>query len=133
MNKKYVRIIPLICVLIIIAWTLIPLTQKYLNPPKFVPIGYHVDFDDKTENASRAITLRDANNHTIYVTQSAEDLDVCNGEMKIILETQVCWGLKLPNTKDLIVTWKKNGYWYIMKSNDSSLSIDKIAAMISNL
>lgn len=133
MNKKYITIAMSIFSLIVVAWILIPLAQKYLNPPKFVPKGYRVDFDSKVENASRAITLRDSNNHTIGITQSAEDLSACNGEVKNILETQVCWGLKLPSTNDLIVTWKKNGYTYIVKSNDSSLSIDDVASMISNL
>jgi len=133
MNKKYIGIIVSIFCLIIAAWTLIPLAQKYLNPPKYVPKGYHVDFDSKIENASRAITLRDSNNHTIGITQSAEDLSACNGEVKPILETQVCWGLKLPSTSDLVITWKKNGYTYIVKSSDQSLSVDDVAAMISNL
>jgi len=133
MNKKYIGIVVSIFCLIIVVWTLIPLAQKYLNPPKYVPKGYRVDFDSKIENASRAITLRDSNNHTIGITQSAEDLSACNGEVKPILETQVCWGLKLPSTSDLVITWKKNGYTYIVKSSDQSLSVDDVAAMISNL
>jgi len=135
MNKKYIGIgiIVSIFTLIIVALILIPLAQKYLNPPKYVPKGYHVDFDSKVENASRAITLRDSNNHTIGITQSAEDLNACNGEMKHILETQVCWGLKIPSISDLVITWKKNGYTYIVKSSDPSLSVDDIAFMISNL
>ena len=133
MNKKYITIAMSVFSLIVAAWILIPLAQKYLNPPKFVPKGYHVDFDSKVENASRAITLRDSNNHTIGITQSAEDLSACNGEVKTILETQVCWGLKLPGINYLIVTWKKNGYTYIVKSSDSSLSVDDVASMISNL
>lgn len=133
MNKKYVGIIISVFCLAVAAWTLIPLAQKYFNPPKFVPKGYRVDFDNKIENASRAITLRDSNNHTIGITQSAEDLSACNGETKTILETQVCWRLKLPGTNDLLITWKKNGYTYIVKSSDPSLSVDDVAAMISNL
>jgi len=132
MNKKYIRVIVAISALIIVALTLIPLSLKYFNPPKYVPKDYHVDFDSKIENASRAITLRDSHNHTIGITQSAEDLSACNGETKRILETQVCWGLKLPGTNDLIITWVKNGYTYIVKTNDI-LSIDEVAAMISNL
>ena len=119
--------------LIVVAWTLIPLASKYLNPPKYAPKGYHVDFDSKIENATRVITLKDSGDkHTIGISQSAEDLSACNGEMRTIIETQVCWGLKLPSTNDLIITWKKNGYTYIVKTNDS-LSIDDVASMISNL
>ena len=135
MNKKYIAISVSVFSLIVVAWTLIPLAQKYFSPPKYVPKGYHVDFDSKIENASRAITLRDSGSkHTIGITQSAEDLSACNGEIKTIIETQVCWGLKLPsNTSgDLIITWVKNGYTYIVKSN-GSLSVDDVASMISNL
>ncbi|PJC34120.1 hypothetical protein CO051_00430 [Candidatus Roizmanbacteria bacterium CG_4_9_14_0_2_um_filter_39_13] len=133
MNKKYIRIVISAVTLIVVAWTLIPLASKYLNPPKYAPKGYHVDFDSKIENATRVITLKDSGDkHTIGISQSAEDLSACNGEMRTIIETQVCWGLKLPSTNDLIITWKKNGYTYIVKTNDS-LSIDDVASMISNL
>ncbi len=134
MKTKHLKIIILpIFSLIVAAWILIPLASKYLNPPKYVPRGYHVDFDGKIENASRAITLRDSGSkHSIGITQSAENLSACNGEIKKIVDTQVCWGLKLPGSDDLIITWVKNGYTYIVKTNDS-LSVDDIASMISNL
>jgi len=71
--------------------------------------------------------------YTIGITQSAEDLSVCNGETKTIVETQVCWGLKIPEREDLIITWKKDGYTYIVNSGDPSISIDDVATMIKNL
>ena len=134
-GNKPLALAILIFTILLVSIQAIPLTLKYFYPPKYAPKGYRVDFDSKVENASRAITLRDSGDkHTIGITQSAEDLSICNGEIKTIIDTSVCWGLKLQNntSSDLIITWKKNGYTYIVKTNDS-LSIDDVAGMISNL
>lgn len=132
MNTRLILIIVVISIFLFT--TITPLALKYFYPPKFAPQGYHVDYDNKKQ-AGHSIALKDfGDKHYIKLYNSADKVDVCNGETKDIISTKVCWGLKLPSNKpdETVIVWNKNGYSYVLTTNDN-LSVDTIANFISNL
>lgn len=127
------RLLILLVPLVVIAFILIPLGLKYLNPPSYAPRGYHVEYDNK-KTVGRAVRLTDMNDkHHITLYNTTEMINECNGVLRDLGGTQACWQVELPknNTDKSLVTWKKNDYMYVLSTN-ADLTQDEVANVVKN-
>lgn len=107
-----------------------------LNTPKYLPDGYRTEYTNRKIGTEEVTFLR-KEDHLLSLSKSDQYAWNCNGTIKIILNQEVCWGLKEGSVSEqndarLKIIWDNDNKTYVISTNDKSLTEQDIVNIIAN-